>query len=139
MQNYEFCTKNTFFCTEWVPICPFATKIAANYMTFRPRPVSKSNLTRKIILCRDNPEKMRGKNTGRFLIFSHHQPDVGSRFNDTIPSSRPPVLAFLRILLLLAFLAIDIIDPSSSHSIAQSISLDSLTPLEDSASILTSD
>ena len=26
------------FCTEWVPICPFATKIAANYMSARRRP-----------------------------------------------------------------------------------------------------
>ena len=67
---------------------------------------------------------------------SHHQPDVGSRFNDTIPSFLLLFLAFLR-LLLLAFLAIDIIDPSSTHSMPQSISLDSLIPLEDSASILT--
>ena len=26
------------FCTEWVPVCPFATKIAANYMSPRRRP-----------------------------------------------------------------------------------------------------
>ena len=26
------------FCTERVPLCPFATKIAANYMSARRRP-----------------------------------------------------------------------------------------------------
>ena len=26
------------FCTEWVPICPIATKNAANYMSARRRP-----------------------------------------------------------------------------------------------------
>ena len=30
--------KKHVFCTEWVPICPFATKIAANYMSARRRP-----------------------------------------------------------------------------------------------------
>ena len=30
--------KKHVFCTERVPICPFATKIAANYMSARRRP-----------------------------------------------------------------------------------------------------
>ena len=71
------------------------------------------------------------------LLVCSLQQSARSPSADAAPAAASHALpAFLR--LLLAFLAIDIIDPSSSLSIAQSICFDSLTPLEDSASILTS-
>ena len=51
LQKYDFpfCTNKINFGTEQTPVCPFATYIAANYMTSRraPFPSTLSNSTRE--------------------------------------------------------------------------------------------
>ena len=38
LQKDVFCAKKYVFCTERTPMCPFATQIAANYMSSHARP-----------------------------------------------------------------------------------------------------
>ena len=55
LQKYDFCTKKYCFCTEQTPVCPFATKITAKYMSARARPDPTHYFTQQKFPCRDRP------------------------------------------------------------------------------------
>ena len=50
-KNMIFCTRKIYFCTERTPVCPFATSIAANYMSSRraPFPIKTSTGNRPYV------------------------------------------------------------------------------------------
>ena len=56
-------------CTERTPMCPFATRIAADTMFFRPRSKSKGRLAQKIAHVEIAPEK---KVTGGWVIYDFY-------------------------------------------------------------------
>ena len=60
-------------CTERTPTCPFATRIAADTMFFRPRSKSKGRLAQKIAHVEIAPKKYRKKRlleAGLYMIFN---------------------------------------------------------------------
>ncbi len=61
LQKYDFCTKKLQLCTERTAMCPFATRIAADTMFFRPRSKSKGRLAQKIAHVEIAPKKYRKK------------------------------------------------------------------------------
>ena len=69
LQRYDFCMKKHKLCTERTPMCPFATRIAADTMFFRPRSKSKGRLAQKIAHVEIAPEK---KVTGGWVIYDFY-------------------------------------------------------------------
>ena len=73
LQKYDFCTKKQKLCTERTPMCPFATRIAADTMFFRPRSKSKGRLAQKIAHVEIAPNKYRKKRlleAGLYMFFT---------------------------------------------------------------------